>query len=66
MTMIRPGRMMNNALAKELFADKDLGEACRNCRFYDESLGTDLAVCRRHKIRTNIAACCGEYAKKGA
>lgn len=59
--MIRPGRMMDNARAKELFAGKDLGEACLNCRFFDESRGTDLAVCKRHKIRTNIAASCGDY-----
>jgi hypothetical protein len=63
---IRPGRMMDNARAKELFAGQDLGEACASCRFFDESRGTDLAVCRRHKIRTNIAASCREYDKKGA
>lgn len=66
MTMFRPGRMMSNARAKELYGGQELGEACRNCRFYDESRGTDLAVCRRHKIRTNIAACCREYDAKGA
>ena len=64
--MTRPGRMMGNALAKRLFAGQDLGEACANCRYYDESRGTDLAVCRRHKIRTNIAACCREYEGKRA
>ena len=63
--MTRPGRMMSNALAKQLYEGRDLGKACRSCRFYDESRGTDLAVCRRHKIRTNIAAVCGEYEKNG-
>ena len=62
---IRPGRMMSNAAAKALYAGRDLGKACSSCRFYDESRGTDLAVCRRHKIRTNIAACCREYDGKG-
>ena len=62
--MTRPGRLMSNTLAKELYGGKDLGEACLNCRFFDESRGTELAVCRRHKIRTNIAASCREYSEK--
>ena len=61
--MTRPGRMMSNTLAKELYTGRDLGKACASCRFYDESLGTDLPPCRRHKIRTNMAASCGEYVK---
>ncbi len=62
--MTRPGRMMSNIRAREIYAGKDLGKACMNCRFYDESLGADLPICRRHKIRTNMAANCGEYEGK--
>ena len=64
--MTRPGQMMSNALAKETYAGRDPGKACLSCRFFDESRGTDLAVCRRHKIRTNIAASCKEYDGKNA
>ncbi len=60
---IRPGRMMSNSLARQLYAGRDPGKACLHCRFFDESRGTELAICRRHKIRTNIAAVCGEYEK---
>ena len=62
--MTRPGRMMDNARAKEIYAGMELGKACAHCRFYDESLRTDLAVCRKHKIRTNIAASCRDYDRK--
>ena len=65
MHMTRPEQKMGNALAKGA-AGRDLGKACLNCRFYDESRGTDLAVCKRHKIRTYIAASCKEYDGKNA
>ena len=42
---------MTNTRCKELFAGEDLGEACANCRFYDESRGTDQAMCRKWKIK---------------
>ena len=49
---------------KEVLAGKDHGEACANCRFYDESRGTEQAVCRKWKIKTAVAASCGQYEKK--
>ena len=62
--MTRPGMKMLNSKAREIYAGRELGKACINCRFYDESLGAELPVCRRHKIRTNLAASCGEYEEK--
>ena len=62
--MTRPGMKMNNTLAKELYAGRDLGRACASCRFYDEGLGLEFPICRRHKIRTNLAANCKEYDEK--
>ncbi len=59
--MTRPGRMMPNSRAKEIYGGMELGKACVHCRFYDESRETDLAICRKHKIRTNIAASCRDY-----
>ena len=62
--MTRPEYMRSSAGAKGIFGGKDPGEACVNCRFFDESRGTVPAVCRRHKIWTHTAACCGEYEEK--
>ena len=62
--MIKVPRMMSNARCKEVFAGEDLGEACANCRFYDESRGTTLAVCKVFKIKTVVAAYCNHYEKK--
>jgi len=56
--------MMTNTRCKQLFAGEDLGEACANCRFYDESRGTDQAMCRKWKIKTVVAASCRQYEKK--
>ena len=55
---------MTNTRCKEVFAGEDLGEACANCRFYDESRGTDQAMCRKWKIITVVAASCKQYEKK--
>ena len=56
--------MMTNTGCKQLFAGEDLGEACANCRFYDESRGRDQAMCRKWKIKTVVAASCRQYEKK--
>ena len=55
---------MTNTRCKELFAGEVLGEACANCRFYDESGDTDQAMCRKWKILTVVAASCKQYEKK--
>ncbi len=62
--MMRPGRMMSSTGAVEILSGRNPGKACANCRFCDESPGADLPVRRRHRIRTNMAAVCGEYEEK--
>ncbi len=51
--------------AENLPAGGEGGKACRSCRFFDERRGGEAAVCRRHKIRTYTAGCCGEYDGRG-
>lgn len=57
-------RMMSNSRCKEVFAGEDLGQSCSNCKYYDESHGVDLAVCKKHKILTVVAALCGQWEEK--
>ena len=56
-------RLANNTKQKETAETQN--KCCGSCRFFDDSRGSDLALCRKWKIRTADACDCMEWNGEG-
>ncbi len=55
-------KWMTNTECVRIFAGKDIGECCGNCRFYDDSRGIRKPVCLKNPgLRVVYAGLCGSW-----